>query len=615
MGPWEAEKTPGARKVKYKKSTDNKSEHGYSLPLVVAAALILIAGSAVLANRAGMGLLSSIFQNQSWEAKEAAEIGMTQIVSELNKETNRYLMVKRPGDNNGIWTTSSNPFVAATRTNPCTGATEPSYANLDARTGASTAADTAYGTWYIQENGEITRTRSNAVRGFKLTAVTRQEITSTGSPLNIYQNRPSGTGQLILRVQGLVFRGSAEVASADLEKEFELVPKCCKVSFGAAHGGLDYGVNTTTNESICLNSASSLGLGLIAGAGLEGGSMRLIGSTTVEDTNNNDVSPVICIVAPNTTCTDQGNTSTEVARVDMTLPPVKTYAQAFNEAGSIKASGGTINSINSLSDCTLPKGGGQKQSHECKSNTAETQETNANNLTNRINNFTYCASDDLSSNCPITVINSGASQSRLPSNCVISADNTTLHCNISKISYANMVFATGTRRIFLYFPNSNPTQNEGVIEPTNAPGGGGTGNAKLKQCPASANQLSSKNLAEECISGIGKDITRLSLFGCPINTCGPQTVNLQGKNSTVGLFSYFPEGEMQLNGTPTYEGVMWGKTVNAVGTANFVIPAAGLTSVFEMMGMLLNNERTGSTNYGLLAFDFVARATNRYRWL
>jgi hypothetical protein len=92
-------------------------------------------------------------------------------------------------------------------------------------------------------------------------------------------------------------------------------------------------------------------------------------------------------------------------------------------------------------------------------------------------------------------------------------------------------------------------------------------------------------------------------------------VTLRGNNSTVGLFSYFPEGEMQLNGTPTYEGVMWGKTVNAVGTANFVIPAAGLTSVFEMMGMLLNNESTGSTNYGLLAFDFVARATNRYRWL
>jgi len=50
------------------------SANGYSLPLVVAAALILIAGTAIFANRAGMGLLSSIFQNQSWEAKEAAEI-------------------------------------------------------------------------------------------------------------------------------------------------------------------------------------------------------------------------------------------------------------------------------------------------------------------------------------------------------------------------------------------------------------------------------------------------------------------------------------------------------------------------------------------------------------
>ncbi len=595
--------------MKSKKPAINRSEQGYSLPLVVAATLILIAGSAVLANRAGMGLLSSIFQNQSWEAKEAAEIGMTQIVSELNKETNRYLMVKRPGDNNGIWTTSSNPFVAATRTNPCTGATEPSYTNLDARTGASTAADTTYGTWYIQDNGEITRTRGNAVRGFKLTAVTRQEITSAGSPLNVYQNRPSGTGQLILRVQGLVFRGSAEVASADLEKEFELVPKCCKVSYGAAHGGLDYGVNTTTNESICLNSASSLGLGLIAGAGLEGGSMRLIGSTTVEDTNNNDVSPVICIVAPNTTCTDQGNTSTEVARVDMTLPPVKTYSTAYNEVGATKGSGASL-TAKQLVECTattITTGEGKNKvnspASSCPSNATEFETSSSNRLTN----FTYCA-DSLLDSCSVTVINGGVSQAKLPTNCVISADDTTLHCNISQLTYTNMVFATGSRKIVLYFPNSNPRVNQGVVHPA-------TGNAQFKQCTTTASQLSNLSQAEGCGSASGKDITRLSLFGCPSNSCGPQTVTLRGNNNTVGLFSYFPEGEMQLNGTPTYEGVMWGKTVNAVGTANFVIPAAGLTSVFEMMGMLLNNERTGSTNYGLLAFDFVARATNRYRWL
>jgi hypothetical protein len=578
---------------------------------VIAAALILIAGSAVLANRSGMGLLSSIFQNQSWEAREAAEIGMTQIISELNKETNRYLMVKRPGDNGGIWTTSSNPFVAATRTNPCTGATEPSYANLDARSGASTAADSSYGIWYIQDDGTITRSRGNAVRGFRLRGVTREEISSTGAPLNIYENRPVGTGNLTLRVEGLVFRGSAEVASAELEKEFELVPKCCKVSFGAAHGGLDYGIDPTTNESICLNSASSLGLGLIAGAGLEGGSMRLIGSTTVEDTNNNDVSPVICIVSPGTTCTDSGNTTTEVAKVDMTLPPVKTYSDAFNEAGARKGSGASL-TPKQLVECTsstLTTGRGQDRvtspASECLSNSGGT--TTESNLGNRVNNFTYCADDALES-CSATVINGGVSQANLPSNCVISADDATLHCNVTQLAYTNMVFATGTRQIILYFPNSNPRVNQGVVQPV-------TGNAQLKQCTQSANQLANLSAATDCGSASGKDITRLSLFGCPSNSCSTQTVTLRGNNSTVGLFSYFPEGEMQLNGTPTYEGVMWGKTVNAVGTANFVIPAAGLSSAFEMMGMILRDQNSGSTNAGLLAFDFIARATNRYRWL
>ena len=587
------------------------SAQGFSLPLVIAAALILIAGSALLANRAGMGLLGAVFQNQSWEAKEAAEIGMAQISSELNKETNRYLMVKRPGDSNGIWTTSSNPFVAATRTNPCTGATEPSYTNLDARSGAAAAADSSYGTWYIQDNGEITRNRGNAVRGFRLLGVTRQEINSSGAPLNIYVNRPTGTGQLTLQVEGLVFRGSTEVASAALEKEFELVPKCCKVSFGAAHGGLDYGINPSTNESICLNSASSLGLGLIAGAGLEGGSMRLIGSTTVEDANNNDVSPVICIVAPGTTCTDSGNTTTEVAKVDMTLPPVKTFSEAFNETGAQKGSGASLTPAN-LVECsttTVTTGQGRNRvtspASDCPSNSGAT--TTEANLSNRLNNFTYCADGALDS-CSATVINGGVSQANLPSNCVISADDTTLHCNVTQLAYTNMVFATGSRKIVLYFPNANPSNNKGVVQPV-------TGSAQLKQCTQPASQLANLSAATSCGSASGKDITRLSLFGCPKDSCSTQTVTLRGNNSTVGLFSYFPEGEMQLNGTPTYEGVMWGKTVNAVGTANFVIPADGLTSAFEMMGMILSDQASGSTNYGLLAFDFIARATNRYRWL
>jgi hypothetical protein len=320
---------------------------------------------------------------------------------------------------------------------------------------------------------------------------------------------------------------------------------------------------------------------------------------------------VICIVSPGTTCTDSGNTTTEVAKVDMTLPPVKTYSDAFNEAGARKGSGASL-TPKQLVECTsstLTTGRGQDRvtspASECLSNSGGT--TTESNLVNRVNNFTYCADDALES-CSATVINGGVSQANLPSNCVISADDATLHCNVTQLAYTNMVFATGTRQIILYFPNSNPRVNQGVVQPV-------TGNAQLKQCTQSANQLANLSAATDCGSASGKDITRLSLFGCPSNSCSTQTVTLRGNNSTVGLFSYFPEGEMQLNGTPTYEGVMWGKTVNAVGTANFVIPAAGLSSAFEMMGMILRDQNSGSTNAGLLAFDFIARATNRYRWL
>jgi hypothetical protein len=601
--------------------TPKDQSHGYSLPLVIAAALILIAGTAVFADRAGMGLLSSIFQNQSWEAKEAAEIGMTQIVSELNKETNRYLMVKRPGDNNGIWTTSSNPFVEATRTNPCTGATPPSYAKLDSRTVPATAtattSATSYGIWYIQATGEITSTKGNAVRGFRLTSVTRQEINSSGSPLNIYQNRPTGTGQLTLQVQGLVFRGSTEVASAELEKVFELVPKCCKVSFGAAHGGLDYGINNLTKESICLNSAASLGLGLVAGAGIEGGSMSLIGNTSVKDTNQANISPVICIVTPTDSCSTftNGNVTTQIANVDITLPSVKTYQQAYATATTKTPGPGAAEFTGILEKCTASRDNDQGNKiniNTCKSNPIP-KETNT---SERLTNFTYCA-DGLQAvnDCNYTVINGDVSIEKLPNYCAISAKNE-LHCNIKQFKYDRMIFATGTRPIILYFPYSDTgnTQNDQVITDEG-------GNSWFKNCPVSSASLQTGDSAINCTSATGDQITRVSMFGCAPNTCLPsnssstQTVSLKGGTAGVGIFTYFPEGTMRLNGTPTYEGVMWGKIIDAGGNVRFVIPAAGLTAALNFMGAIRDNENTGFGNGQIPSYDFIARATNRYRWI
>ena len=569
---------------------------GYSLPLVITAALILIAGTAVLANRAGMGLLSSIYQNQSWEAREAAEIGMSQFISELNKETNRYLMVTRSGDTAGIWTNSSSSFVKATRTNPCSAATEPTYANLDPREGTDTAKDNSYGTWYIQNDGKITRTQGTATRGFKLSGVTRQEITSSGSPLNIYSNRPTGTGKLVLRVQGFVYRNGSQVAESELEQEFELVPKCCKVSFGAAHGGLDYGINSTTNESICFNAAASLGLGLVAGAGMEGGSLTLIGNTTVKNSDGTNVSPVICIVTATNTCTSTttGTVTTQIAKVDLTMPPPPLYP-------------GDSSVVGTLEKCSTKKRSGS-DINECPSNPT-TVETNA---SDRLNNFTYCA--DGLANCNYTVVNGDVTAANLPSFCTISGGD--LHCNIQQLKYDKMVFASATRKIILYFPYSNlsSTKSGYVVTPE-------TGNSWIKNCVATASSINTATAAEDCASASGANIIRTTFYGCRINTCLPltttsaQTLSLQGGSKGAGLFTYFPEGAMELNGTPTYEGVMWSKTINAGGNVKYVIPAAGLTAALNLIGVLRDNESSGSGSGNILYYDFIARSTNRQRWL
>ena len=46
-----------------------RNANGYSMPMVMVIALILIVGGVAIASRANQGLLGAIFQNQSWEAR------------------------------------------------------------------------------------------------------------------------------------------------------------------------------------------------------------------------------------------------------------------------------------------------------------------------------------------------------------------------------------------------------------------------------------------------------------------------------------------------------------------------------------------------------------------
>jgi len=549
-------------------------ESGLSLPLVLAAALLLIVGGLALATRANQGLLGTTLQQQSWEAREAAEIGMNRIVSELNLERNRWLMVQRNGDvDAGIWQNrNGSSQIVQLRINPCSPTVSPRYSKLD----PGNAASTSYGTWYIDANGTVSSSAAGATRAYRLVAVSRQPF-STGSgaqTLSPFRDRaatPSGVGSITLEVQGQALRNGSAMATATLERQLELVPKCCKVSFGGEHGGVDYSLDPSSGSSACVRP-EQLGLGLLGGAAQNNtGAITLRGAATdIETSSGVPIDPIYCLADTSAGCTISiSGPDINVAIIDHELPAAKTYPGSAT-ATALNTNNAAFNSTSSADFMsTLSTGPGARNTYK--------------------------------------IINGGfTNAASLPSYCMVTGDtdlgDTTitgdLHCQLSSFAYDNdnVVFLTGGRRIFFYFPNPGAVISQ-------------TGNGSMLHC------LTLNTSTGGCASTpSGAQITRLSLFGCnPSSSCSSQTVSFKGTADSLRMFTYFPVGNMTLVGDSSFEGINWSNQITAKGNPTWIVPGSGLASVFELMEMLPGSDGTG-TNNALIAYDFVARATNRYRW-
>ena len=76
-----------------KSIVNTTGSQGFSVVYVLVATLILIAGTATLLNQSTSSMLGSIFQGQSWQARNVARSGISYLISLLNKEDNRHLLV------------------------------------------------------------------------------------------------------------------------------------------------------------------------------------------------------------------------------------------------------------------------------------------------------------------------------------------------------------------------------------------------------------------------------------------------------------------------------------------------------------------------------------------
>ena len=90
-----------------------QEELGFSVVYVIIIFAILLVGGSILASRTVSGLLGASYQASNREARETAEGGLIEIINELNKENNRYLLVA--GNDQLVWNSTGTQF-----RNPCT---------------------------------------------------------------------------------------------------------------------------------------------------------------------------------------------------------------------------------------------------------------------------------------------------------------------------------------------------------------------------------------------------------------------------------------------------------------------------------------------------------------
>ena len=551
----------------YGRHASGPREGGFILLFVVIATLLMSVGTLAMANRSGMGQLGSVFQGFSFDAQDAAEIGMNRIISELNRPQNRGLLRSKGSTvETALWTSTDATSVHRSR---CPGVASPDLVS-NANLGYPSAGGTPYNKVYINADGTVGASQNGANRAYRLVSVTRRPE----SELTIFQKMTAPAGTVVLEVEGSAVRpDGTTTAVTTLRRTFQLIPRCCGTSFGGAHGNVSYARPANDNTAyVCLPN-SMMGLGIVAGTGSTTGTFNLTGSNaiTLDQIGGTPVTPVYCLADSSGNCNRSSSVNQGIA-IDLINPRPSNFPIAKTYPGdSTLAAAGTLS--------------------KPKWNVSSNQ------------NFTYCISTEASTDpidiannngkrCKSWAVNSDANSSKVPNYCLQTATETS--CNLASLDYTNtdVYFLTAVRKLRFYFSQA------GTVSV------GGSGNRGLHHCKTLDSTMT------VCATPL-PSTADLAFFGC--NSCGAQAMELKGTPDVINFFVYIPDGSVALNGTPTFMGVLWTNSINSSGNVNWVVPGSGMRDVMNYMGLLADPAYTPTSNP--LLFDYVARATSQVRWL
>ena len=257
-----------------------KQDGGYALQLALITALILVIGTAAFLVRTSSGFVGSFTQSVNREARDVAESAIAEFAATMNRENNRHVLIAG----------SATSAAWAAATNPCT-----RFDEAGNETSATPLAVEGVNR-FLPGGGEQNLQSGNNSRRFVIESVQYLDQNRATFAAAISANpdflddiRDGGNRTLLrVTVRGLVTR-NGQTSTARVAREFEVVPKCCKRSFGsqgARNWGRDIGA--------CIITQTPGGGRGILGA-LDGGPVT--GSANqkdIRDENGDLVTQAIC---------------------------------------------------------------------------------------------------------------------------------------------------------------------------------------------------------------------------------------------------------------------------------------------------------------------------------
>ena len=288
-----------------------REQRGFSLALAL---LVVLAGLATTLAITGRTLMSTQVreaENKGFTARNAAEIGMTRIIAELNRPRNRRLLVNAPQLGASGRTVAEIEADDSLRS-PC------DLANGD---GADLSASGTFNSGDVLNN-EVTVPNTGGRLRYTLVAVNNGDAAdnffeqdadgnandafrvTVGNPVSPVT--PGVSGTITLDVRGRVVDNGTETSRYNLRKTFAVIPKCCGGSFG--------GFNSDGTAGRWGNDTDTSDCGVASGYGLILGSRR--------DLTNNDtkgsLSTRLAVLLERTV--GGSTTETTVNRVYCTVP-------------------------------------------------------------------------------------------------------------------------------------------------------------------------------------------------------------------------------------------------------------------------------------------------------